>query len=57
MNKNNNPTDQRGRFIETARALGCDEDKERFEAALGKIARHKPTRSAQKKRKAKQGSK
>ena len=26
------------RFIETARALECDEDKERFEAKLGKIA-------------------
>ncbi|HUB64261.1 MAG TPA: hypothetical protein VL996_07390 [Methylocella sp.] len=34
---------QAQRFIETARALGCDEDKERFEAALGKIAQHKPT--------------
>ena len=30
------------RFKETARALGCDEDKERFEAALGKVASHKP---------------
>jgi hypothetical protein len=30
------------RFVETAHALGCDEDKERFEAALGKIAAHKP---------------
>jgi hypothetical protein len=30
------------KFLETARALGCDEDKEKFEAALGKIARHKP---------------
>jgi hypothetical protein len=30
------------RFIETARALGCDEDKEKFEAALAKIAAHKP---------------
>ena len=29
------------RFVETARALGCDEEKERFEEALGKIARHK----------------
>jgi hypothetical protein len=26
------------RFIETARALECDEDKERFEDKLGKIA-------------------
>ncbi len=30
---------QRQKFVETARALGCDEDKERFEAALGKIAK------------------
>jgi len=30
------------RFFETARALGCDEDKEKFEAQLGKIADHKP---------------
>ncbi|TAL77317.1 MAG: hypothetical protein EPN75_13240 [Beijerinckiaceae bacterium] len=30
------------RFRETARALECDEDKDRFEAKLGKIARHKP---------------
>ena len=33
---------QHQRFIETARALGCDEDKERFEAALGKIAAARP---------------
>jgi hypothetical protein len=26
------------RFIETARELECDEDKQRFEAKLGKIA-------------------
>jgi hypothetical protein len=32
------------RFRETARALGCDEDKERFEAQLGKIAAHKPAK-------------
>jgi hypothetical protein len=38
--------DQVLRFVETARALGCDEDKERFEKALGKIARHKPPSGA-----------
>jgi hypothetical protein len=32
---------QRERFVETARALGCDEDKERFDEKLGKIAGHK----------------
>ena len=30
------------RFLETARKLGCDEDKERFEKSLGKIAAYKP---------------
>lgn len=29
-------------FIETARALECDESEQRFNEALGKIARHKP---------------
>ena len=28
--------------IETARKLGCDEDKERFEESLGNIAAYKP---------------
>jgi hypothetical protein len=35
---------QHAKFVETARALGCDEDKERFEAVLGKIATHRPPR-------------
>jgi hypothetical protein len=39
------------RFVETARALGCDEDKERFEEALGKIARYKPPPKTQMKSK------
>ena len=30
--------EQHQRFIETARELECDEDKERFEDKLGKIA-------------------
>ena len=29
-------------FISAARELGCDESEERFNAALGKIVRHKP---------------
>jgi hypothetical protein len=37
---------QFGRFVETARKLGCDEDKERFEAALGKIAAHRPPKKS-----------
>jgi hypothetical protein len=30
------------RFIETARQLACDDDKERFEEKLGRIAKAKP---------------
>ena len=33
---------QRDRFIETARALGADEDEAAFKARLAVIARHKP---------------
>ena len=33
---------QTERFIETARALGCDEDEAAFKAKLAAIARHKP---------------
>jgi hypothetical protein len=38
MGKSDGHKTQSDRFIEAARALGCDEDKERFEATLGKIA-------------------
>jgi hypothetical protein len=38
-----NDTGQHRRFIETARDLECDEDKERFEEKLGKIAKARPT--------------
>jgi hypothetical protein len=42
--KTSKPTssDQHKRFIKTARQLECDEDKERFEEKLGKIAKAKP---------------
>ena len=41
--KNNRaPETQFAHFVETARKLGCDEDKERFEKSLGKIAAYKP---------------
>lgn len=33
---------QSARFIETARALGCDEDEAAFDEKLKVIARHKP---------------
>ncbi len=39
---------QHERFLETARALGCDEDKAHFDAALEKIATHKPEKVAEK---------
>lgn len=45
MEKNGNVVgDQLSRFKETARALGCNEDKVKFEAQLRKIAAHKPTK-------------
>ncbi len=40
--------DQYSRFIKAARALECDDDKERFESALGKIAAQKPLKAARK---------
>jgi hypothetical protein len=33
---------QHNGFIEAARALDCDESEEHFDAALAKIAAHKP---------------
>ena len=38
----NSPQTQRDRFIETARALGADEDEAGFKAKLAVIARQKP---------------
>jgi len=34
--------EQSARFIEAARELGCDESPGAFEAAVKKVARHKP---------------
>jgi hypothetical protein len=45
--------DKFSRFVETARALGCDEDKERFEKSLGKIAAFKPPKRPKAKKAAK----
>lgn len=33
---------QSARFIDTARELGCDDSPDAFEAAVKKVARHKP---------------
>lgn len=38
----NTETHQIDRFIETARALGCDEDRAAFDEKLKAIVRHKP---------------
>jgi hypothetical protein len=43
MNKSTDEKKQSAKFVEAARALGCDEDEEKFNAALGKVARHKPS--------------
>jgi hypothetical protein len=43
--KNDAPRERLARFKETAKALECDEDKERFEAALGKIAKAAPSKN------------
>jgi hypothetical protein len=42
MGKPDVDKEQHKRFLETARQLECDEDKERFEEKLGKIAKAKP---------------
>jgi len=44
--KKTNQKDQSSRFIEAARELECDDDKERFEKRLGKIAKAKPKSAA-----------
>lgn len=38
-------TDQHARFVETARALGCDEDEAAFDEKLKVIAAHKPSKA------------
>jgi hypothetical protein len=44
MNKKAPPKkeSQRQRFLEAARELECDDDKERFEERLKKVAKQKP---------------
>ena len=50
MKKSDGRAVQHARFIETARAIGCDEDKEKFEDTLRKVAAHKPSKNEAKKR-------
>jgi hypothetical protein len=49
--KNDQPLKQFEAFKATARALGCDEDKERFETKLRKIATQQPTKRTTSKKK------
>jgi hypothetical protein len=35
-------SERQDKFVEAARALECDESEERFDAALKKVAAHKP---------------
>jgi hypothetical protein len=41
-NNKKSQTEQSQRFIEAARAIGCDEDPAHFDEILKKVARHKP---------------
>ena len=50
MSKSTSPTDQRDRFIRTAREMGCDENPAAFKRAVKKLAKAPP--STLKKRKA-----
>lgn len=45
-----NDKPQIDRFKEAARQLGCDDDKDKFEAALRKVASHKPARPSDRKK-------
>jgi hypothetical protein len=47
--------EQHKRFVETARALKCDESEERFDAALRKVAAHKPSQGEDQKGKKEKG--
>lgn len=42
--KDHDGSSQIDTFVKTARALGCDEDREKFEGTLRKIASHKPSK-------------
>jgi hypothetical protein len=45
--RNDSKTAQPVRFEDAARALGCDESEERFDAALKKVAAHKPPKDSE----------
>lgn len=45
-NRKTTKSEQKERFEQAARELGCDEDESQFEDALKKVARHKPPPAA-----------
>jgi hypothetical protein len=45
--KSTKQNSQTENFKEAARALGCDESEERFDAALKKVAAHKPAKASE----------
>ena len=50
MNRNKDTvrlTEQGKKFTDAARSLECDESEERFDAALRKIAAHKPPKDSE----------
>ena len=50
MPKTKDGTDQRRRFIEAARELGCDEDEGAFKERLKKLATASPPKSVEKRK-------
>jgi hypothetical protein len=42
MNTVTTPKSQSDKFKDAARAIGCDDDPNRFKERLGKLAKHKP---------------
>ena len=44
MKKKPHPKKNSDAFASVAKALGCDDDKARFEAKLGKLAKAKPAK-------------
>jgi hypothetical protein len=42
MKRKDGEKNQQRSFVEAARSLECDESEERFDAALKKVAAHKP---------------
>jgi hypothetical protein len=55
MKRKDGEKSQQRSFVEAARSLECDESEERFDAALRKIAAHKPPKEKRESQKSKTG--